>query len=785
MHLERVEIQRLRGIPSGWPTLEFGDKGLIVYGPNGVGKSSIIDALEKTIADRSTLFRENRTGVNWETASEHVLGGPASASVYGRLSGKPVKLTLGVAPPPELEAWVAAGQAASFVLRRYMLLDFINAQPKPRYVQIEPFLNLKEFLNLELGLKQTCEQLDTAVVSGETQLSVRFQRIQQVFNRPFSEKIERDVLMSALKAKLAEAGLPAEDGDLADLRVVTKMLSAELGGEETSQRLAALGAARGLLQKLTNVALLKPLYDNVLQADEALKKALSVSAKKVPVALLQATHEHVANYPADTCPICEQAIDPGVLLKQLESRIKEDEAVAVSARTLDDRIALLYQAVQSALQVYNGFVTGWRELGLGDLPDGYGVAVTLLEQLSRLSIQNAAEGHELVTSAFASVYYTPMDEMARIDDAIVATGGGERRARIVEAQSYVVSLQDDVSKHEQLVIQQKTLTKRKDAATQLYTHAVEARKEAVQTIANRVANLANSFYNEMHPDEGIANSKLSVRTAASASMNFSTMFYGKNSSPLLYYSESHLDTLGLCYFLAMRKLEVQASPTFKLLLMDDVLHSVDAAHRVRIARILKVHFSDLQLVLVTHDKIFYDRLRETLGSGYKYVAVTGWDINSGPKLSDPFTDLDIVTTQTARAGRSHTDIAAAGGRFMEYYLKKVAEHLQVPLQARFSREHDLGSLWPPVAKALRKHKGFVSIHPNLITDLDDNDWVRNKIAAHDNESESPVVPQEVFVFVDKLAELYHATNCGGCGSVIKKSNTGNWRCECSKLHYDG
>ena len=70
MRLEQVTISRLRGIPGDWPTLKIAEKGLIVYGPNGVGKSSIIDALEadtprrrqggwKTVIAESALFERS------------------------------------------------------------------------------------------------------------------------------------------------------------------------------------------------------------------------------------------------------------------------------------------------------------------------------------------------------------------------------------------------------------------------------------------------------------------------------------------------------------------------------------------------------------------------------------------------------------------------------------------------------------------------------------------------------------------------------------------------------
>jgi wobble nucleotide-excising tRNase len=67
----------------------------------------------------------------------------------------------------------------------------------------------------------------------------------------------------------------------------------------------------------------------------------------------------------------------------------------------------------------------------------------------------------------------------------------------------------------------------------------------------------------------------------------SAVFDGSSENPLLHFSESHLGTLGLCYFLAMRKREAYAHSAFKMVVLDDVLHSVDASHRGKAAELLK------------------------------------------------------------------------------------------------------------------------------------------------------------------------------------------------------
>ena len=102
----------------------------------------------------------------------------------------------------------------------------------------------------------------------------------------------------------------------------------------------------------------------------------------------------------------------------------------------------------------------------------------------------------------------------------------------------------------------------------------------------------------------------------------------------------------------------------------------------------------------------------------------------------------------------HNDIAAAGGRFFEWLLKDLTERLQIAIVARFTHPHDLGSMWPPTAAKLKKHRGFLAAHPGLVDRLNDNAWVRNKIGAHHNEQESPVTPSEVEEFIESLALFY-------------------------------
>lgn len=212
------------------------------------------------------------------------------------------------------------------------------------------------------------------------------------------------------------------------------------------------------------------------------------------------------------------------------------------------------------------------------------------------------------------------------------------------------------------------------------------------------------------------------------------------------------------------------------------MHSVDADHRDRIARLLKEKFSDHQIVIVTHDSIFYQRLRSIFGSNYEYVYFTNWSLEGGPVRIQASTDIDRITSAQMRNTMAQDELAGACGRFGEWLFMQLDERLQVAVQARFSRPHDLGSLWPPLAAKLKKQGSFES-KKGIVDRIDGSQWVRNKVGAHYNEPESPVTPAEVRELAEALNDLFGATFCQDCGNTIAKVDDKTWHCECGLLKY--
>ena len=89
------------------------------------------------------------------------------------------------------------------------------------------------------------------------------------------------------------------------------------------------------------------------------------------------------------------------------------------------------------------------------------------------------------------------------------------------------------------------------------------------------------------------------------------------TSPSEFLNEARVTAIGLCLYLAGMARSVppqRANGTTypRILILDDVLLSLDMAHRLPLLAILRKHFSSWQVLLLTHDRAWYEIARQQL-----------------------------------------------------------------------------------------------------------------------------------------------------------------------------
>ena len=88
-------------------------------------------------------------------------------------------------------------------------------------------------------------------------------------------------------------------------------------------------------------------------------------------------------------------------------------------------------------------------------------------------------------------------------------------------------------------------------------------------------------------------------------------------TPQNYLNEARLSALGLALYLGARlACTPQTTLHLKLLVLDDVLVGLDHSNRLPVLNVLKDHFHDWQVVLLTHDRGWFDLARQHLPNGW-------------------------------------------------------------------------------------------------------------------------------------------------------------------------
>ncbi len=141
----------------------------------------------------------------------------------------------------------------------------------------------------------------------------------------------------------------------------------------------------------------------------------------------------------------------------------------------------------------------------------------------------------------------------------------------------------------------------------LYQTFIKSRDDVLEDVYKSIENRFIEFYSFMH-DEDEANFKTEFKHNKS-SFEIDVDFYGRGMNPPhSLHSEGHQDSMGVCLFLALN--EQLSIPFLNLIVLDDVIMSVDSQHRQKFCKLLNKYFKETQLVITTHDQVWANQISQ-------------------------------------------------------------------------------------------------------------------------------------------------------------------------------
>lgn len=781
MRVKSLTVTNVSGIPVR-SAISLEGRSLLLHGDNGTGKSSYVRAIEWLVHGKAGGFPSRQGGGYDKRIRNKDHENDPTEVVIELMDGGRVRRVDDHAPEtnPAGQKWLERASAHTHLLRRRELLDFVGATAGERYPLVEAWIGLGDVHAAFMRAREAQKKANEIMQAAQLRLSTIERDVAAKLGASTSPATF-DAARSHVSAHLAKLDLPTptNPAQAAALLVTAKQRAPPPLPAALVPTLATLthwpDGAPAQLAPLTQA------FAEARTAHDVAKQTLVTHATELQAVLDAASSYITAATPAG-CPVCEKPLESDIL-GRLAARRAEFAALAAARATEAQARTRLGAAISEAKN-------GWAAANY--------------------------PGDPALSARFASVRATALlalDALARGEvppgwthQADVTLLAGDLRARQGAAQEQSnQDLQVAIRQIEALANWAQVEEARRaaaaaqvvlDRAANLYAATQDARHALFNARLREVVAPIKEFYARIHPGEEVDDIELKLPPPTEAGMKdrqaeLVFRFVGQNPAhPMVHLSEGHLDTLGLAFFLMTLHREVTESGSPPpLLVLDDVISSVDATHRTRIASEILTRFKDWQLFITTHDKVWYRRLcaiSQRHGVQTERRTIRRWNRRDGPQLHAHLElrdDLQRRLTEgdTARA------IVATAGVMLEELLNDVRQHFGVSVQGRPDDKYGLSELYRPVASRLQATgakqllPGWHASRPQVLQDLDlllDDPNIRNVMGAHWNPLGDEIPEAEADRFAEAAIALHDAFYCTTCRTAVRPAAVGEPSAQC-------
>lgn len=757
--LKRLRIEHLRGsvVPFELP-FEKGKKLTVVYGENGTGKSSICDAFE--LLGEGTVGSLDGRGLGATHPYWYSIGRSAGdvrvvleasqATCRAAISGRTVVVTPADARP-RVE-----------VLRRSQILGLVEASPGDRYQAISHFIDVSGVEKSETALRALIRELERGRDLAVATVDANEQAIRQFWEEADTEVEDH--------FKWAQAEVRRKAGDsAAEVEAFDALLAAYERLRQQPRQLrdadTALAAAR------TAVAAAE------LAAQRAAQQASSDAADVVQ--LLSAARAFLVRHPSPTtCPLCEGSDATARLAARVDARLADFAALQSAQSALSaaqDRLRVAERDAQNAVRAARRDAAAFETCRTAHAwPAGLGTPAT-------------------PPPAEAAALTAWLDASAKLPAAwrTVRSAADEK----VQVRN---TLKAALRTWKQNVDEQRDLDRLLPRAERALQIIEEERRALTDAILADIAADVGRLYERVHPGEGLNAISLQLDPRRRASLDMGASFLGQSQPPQAYFSDSHLDTLGLCVFLALARRD---EPQDTILVLDDVLASVDEPHVERLIGMLHAEAVKFRhCLMTTHYRPWKEKLRwGWIEKGQcQFVELGKWTPAGGIALIRSVPNLDRLRTLLAESAPDLQLVCAKAGVLLEAGLDFLTQLYECHVPRRATGLYTLGELLPAVDRkklrpVLRVEVRSKSNGPPAYTDfplgplLDEIERIaqaRNVFGAHFNRLSFELLDADALPFGRKVLELMELLACPDAGWPRSDKSGSYWATagETRRLH---
>ncbi|MDB4897083.1 MAG: hypothetical protein JWN15_3345 [Firmicutes bacterium] len=242
---------------------------------------------------------------------------------------------------------------------------------------------------------------------------------------------------------------------------------------------------------------------------------------------------------------------------------------------------------------------------------------------------------------------------------------------------------------------------------------------------------------------------------------------GKSCFPQQIFSEAYRDLLALLFFTSVAKKAAERGQS-KILILDDVMQSVDAGVRQDFMNHVLRTFKDWQLIFTVHDRLWLERLRSLFNShGHRYGEhlIKDWSYQSGPVLHPPGIDTITKDLLFMLEHGEPESIVGRAGPLLEKICREMCARFSLLVPFKQDGHYMLADLWTATEGALRSTR----LEPQ-IRDLSADRALRN-LAAHADPKILELSLNEAKHFGEAVLKLYEEVRCPSCRRWVNEGKS--------------
>jgi hypothetical protein len=796
--VKRISISGFRGVLAKLDmsfVVGASSESMVIYGRNGTGKSSLTDAWEWLRSQRiEHLAREGAK----ETAYPHKAARSGESYVEVEFCDDALGIIRADYDLDRVTRPILTGNHAGLAaltphpchVRFGDLTRFVFLTKSERYDVLAHLMGFQPQVDFQKGLRRVQKDLQEELnsISG---IAARLRL--ELRGLTGSEDTSDESVLQSIGAIAGVHGLPAPT-TVAESKETVDVLRKGIETDPNAIRLSALRQfveELGRMPKLDSFssALKKYSLEAIPYRDreDQLKKLLVLSLYERGAEIIDKSE------PSGKCPLCGQEF-----LGDLRGHINAELANLTLVREQHERVVALRiaakQAIPTALPKNDIWTNALTHCEGSEAAKSVTAVLNTLEKLRVRTVEIGADLDKAVedlTSETIKALGEAADflHVLRPELNVAAASAKAEMSKIIESlqgDENRKNLVDDFQRASKILEFWVKSTVAEDKRAGHEKTSVSFAELVGDYIEGSLANVQERFdvistdvslYFEMLEKftDGISKPVLRIMVDQDRAVVPEVVFHGQAVSPAYkYLSESQLNSFGLSVFLASVR---HFNKLFRFMILDDVVNSLDGHKRPQLLEILRTYFADYQVLLLTHDSSWRDRLVRA-NPRWKRLNFVRHEHGIGPIVHEGYGTLEEVTKAISddrprQAGQSF-------GPFLEGELQEIAEMFSVELKYNRRNEYTLEPLLDAVRLRVEKKLGREHDLTVLLSALKLHSGFRN-LTAHAKNPDIELTTEEMQVVVDIWIKIDKLVRCHekNCERVLEYRDPG-FRCECGR-----